>query len=59
MRKVLQSEAINERKWDELFRLFQRPWFARLRIVQEVALAKKIIIIYERDSLAWDFWKRL
>ena len=54
MRKILQSEAVNERRWDELFRLFQRPWFARFWIVQEVILAKKIIVLYERNTLAWE-----
>ncbi|KAK7180127.1 heterokaryon incompatibility protein [Paraphaeosphaeria sporulosa] len=39
--------------WEALTRLFQREYWTRAWIVQEIALAQKIIVVYGDNELPW------
>lgn len=44
--------------WFSLVRFIKRTWFSRVWIVQELALAKKIIIYCGKNQLDWDILRR-
>jgi hypothetical protein len=50
---LLKSEENNAEKWYHLFTLFSRPWFSRLWVVQEVALAKEVVVLCGSHSVPW------
>jgi len=41
-------------RWEHLLVLLQHPWFARIWVVQEVALAKYVRIVYGDEVISWD-----
>jgi hypothetical protein len=52
--RILEAEGSDEDRWYHLLRLFSRPWFTRLWVVQEIALARRVLVLYEDHSIAWD-----
>lgn len=48
------STQIDSPQWDALDKLFKRPWFQRLWVLQEVALASSVKIVCGDDSLPVD-----
>jgi hypothetical protein len=40
--------------WLPMARLFCRPWFRRIWVLQEVALAKEIVVACGRDRIEWE-----
>jgi hypothetical protein len=51
--EVYQRNSIKGRDRDALVQLFQRDWFRRVWVVQEVALAKIVTVFAGTDSLDW------
>ncbi len=53
----------DQKQWASITRLFQRPWFERLWIWQEVRLANYVVVVCGFDSMSWDrfchVWFRL
>jgi Heterokaryon incompatibility protein (HET) len=47
--------ALNSHKWRAFLSLLCHPWFQRIWVVQEVALAQKVRVIYGREEIDWDF----
>jgi hypothetical protein len=41
-------------RWEHLLKLLQHPWFERVWVVQEVALAKCVRIVYGDEVIIWD-----
>jgi len=41
-------------RWENLLKLLQHPWFERVWVVQEVALAKCVRIDYGDEVIIWD-----
>ncbi|KAI1852878.1 hypothetical protein JX265_012906 [Neoarthrinium moseri] len=53
--KVIDSYATNNQKWRDLTHgLLEREWWTRMWIVQEVVLARAIVIQCGPDTLSWD-----
>jgi hypothetical protein len=44
----------NKEDWEALGSLFQQPWFSRVSVVQEVAVASNIRIVYGNIVIPWD-----
>lgn len=44
---------------DSLQKLLQRPWFRRVWVIPEVALARRIKVACGNDSISWDLLVRL
>ena len=45
----------NESIWKELGILFQNPWFYRIWIIQEVAVARSVVVMLNQDDIwEWD-----
>ncbi|KAI0166725.1 heterokaryon incompatibility protein-domain-containing protein [Hypoxylon sp. FL1284] len=42
--------------WVYVSRLFSRRWFARIWIVQEVALANELVVVCGKHRLSWDIF---
>jgi hypothetical protein len=49
-----EASSAKRREWRALRRLLERPWFYRLWVVQEVALATKIVVHCGPLVLDWD-----
>lgn len=47
------SDAQHRKSWQALSKLMKREWFSRRWVVQELALAKRAILLYGEDFLAW------
>jgi hypothetical protein len=55
-----EAEATTTREeWDSLRRLFERPWFERIWVIQEIVLAKEAEFMCGDDWLPWQVLGRL
>lgn len=45
--------AVSRVEWIELFRLFRRPWFQRLWVIQEVSVARHAQVLYGHCKMSW------
>ncbi|KAF4628327.1 hypothetical protein G7Y89_g9822 [Cudoniella acicularis] len=50
----LRISRSKSRQWDALLRILQRPWFERIWVVQEVALAYQVQVRYGDEAINWD-----
>ncbi|OIW28894.1 hypothetical protein CONLIGDRAFT_577459, partial [Coniochaeta ligniaria NRRL 30616] len=48
----LRSDSQN---WHEIFDLFEQRWFSRVWVIQEVALARDVIVIWDEASIDWEY----
>jgi hypothetical protein len=39
--------------WDEISALIRRPWFARVWIIQEIAVSKEVVLVCGDDKISW------
>ncbi|GFF23708.1 hypothetical protein IFM58399_00403 [Aspergillus lentulus] len=46
--------AFGQEKWTAISKLFQRPWFMRSWIIQEVILARDLIVHCGSDHIRWE-----
>ncbi|RYP49315.1 hypothetical protein DL768_004940 [Monosporascus sp. mg162] len=44
----------HDEKWKKFFALFKRPWFSRLWIIQEVAVARNPVVACGSSRISWD-----
>ena len=54
MYEMLSIQPIRTKTWAALAHFLNRQWFQRTWIVQEAALAKKLILVCGRQVLSWD-----
>ncbi len=53
--KEIQTYAIvDELRFLHLIELFSRPWFERVWVIQEVAMANKALVVLGERSIPWD-----
>ncbi|QBZ58695.1 hypothetical protein PoMZ_03653 [Pyricularia oryzae] len=45
--------SANDKIWDDLWDLLDRPWFSRLWIIQEVALSRNAWVVCGGHSMSW------
>jgi hypothetical protein len=43
-----------EPPWDDFVRMFMRPWFERIWVIQEVASARTVLVLCGRKNLPWE-----
>lgn len=53
-RRELSSYSLNERHWQGLVAFFCRAWFTRVWVIQEVTLAKKLVVLFGESKVAED-----
>lgn len=41
--------------WGHLRRVYKRPWFERLWVIQELVVAKEVIVVCGGQSISWDY----
>jgi hypothetical protein len=42
-------------EWGRIFEIYNRPWFSRLWVVQEVALARSAIVLWDDCEISWEW----
>jgi hypothetical protein len=52
--EIREKEYVREDEIGELVTLLARPWFTRTWVVQEVVLARKVVVEYGNNSIDWD-----
>jgi hypothetical protein len=52
--EMLRPTKSKPRQWNALLRLLQHPWFARIWVVQEVALSQRVFVKYGDETIEWD-----
>jgi hypothetical protein len=48
------SETLHHQQWNDLSSMFERPWFKRVWVVQELGLSKEAIFYYGKSSFTRD-----
>ncbi|RYP66822.1 hypothetical protein DL769_005917 [Monosporascus sp. CRB-8-3] len=48
------SETHIEAGWMQLINLFANPWFFRVWVIQEVAMASSVVVLASGERLVWD-----
>lgn len=48
----LQPES---QKWYDIFELFEQCWFSRVWVIQEVALARHVMVVWDEASIHWEY----
>lgn len=48
------SHAEERRAWRALYALFERPWFQRIWVIQELAVCPQATMLCGRHSIAWE-----
>lgn len=43
---------LTDERWNQFFALFNRPWFSRLWIIQEVVMARNAIVLYDHTRIS-------
>ncbi|KAF5011450.1 hypothetical protein FDECE_2439 [Fusarium decemcellulare] len=51
--------AIQDQAWIHLDRLFWNPWYYRMWIIQEVVLARQIVVQCGRSCISWENFNRV
>lgn len=46
--------ARTDEQWHALFVLLHHPWFERIRVIQEVVLGRKVVIVYGTVAIPWE-----
>ncbi|KAH9208830.1 heterokaryon incompatibility protein-domain-containing protein [Leptodontidium sp. 2 PMI_412] len=46
-------EVENIKAWVQLSRLFQRPWFERLWVIQEISVSQRAMVLCGKDMILW------
>jgi hypothetical protein len=52
--EIRSYEVLNALRFRHLLRFFSRPWFERVWVIQEVARAKRAVVICGGRSIPWD-----
>ena len=55
----LELPSDDSQEWTALVKLFQRPWFQRIWVLQEAVMARKITVVCGSYLVAWDLIYRL
>lgn len=50
----LSTPLPGEQLWLDMIRFFLRPWFHRLWVVQEILMARKLVLICGSKAIEWD-----
>jgi Heterokaryon incompatibility protein (HET) len=53
-REKVNTDAFESRRWNALIHLFSRPWFGRIWVVQEVAVARRLHVLYGGRYIPWN-----
>lgn len=52
--KARKEGDLLNRDWQPLIALLELPWFTRLWVIQEVACARRAVILFGESSIGWD-----
>lgn len=44
--------------WRNISKILARPWFTRLWVMQEVALARRVVVLYGTGTILWETFNR-
>jgi hypothetical protein len=52
--RIADSTYVREDEAKAIFELFSTPWFSRTWVVQEVVLAKQVVVRHDTAVISWD-----